>query len=243
MLRSEITDNRWYESMLAGNPSQGGIVYVGGNAVVSTSTISLTSLTGGLASSASINDLVIVTIAAGVNNGTTSPLSVSGYTQAANLVSNPTSASGDDLYFYVGYKRLTAADTSVSITGGLASATVIAVQVWRNVNATTPFDVPSTSVTDILMLPSAPAITPLTPGAVIVSTIGIGSDTAGAAFTQSVMSNLVTIGDSSSTNQEAHVGMASANWTSGAYTPTGWGTTDDDGTGSGAAVTIALRPA
>lgn len=228
---------------LIGSFAGRGIQYVGGSAVVSTSTISLTSLTGGLASSASTNDFVVIAVAAGVNNASTSPLGVTGYTQIANLTSDPAGASGDDLYFYVGYKYLTAADTSITITGGLASATVIAVQVWRNVNSTTPLDVTSTTVTDALMLPSAPAITPVTSGAVIVSTIGIGSDTASAAFTQSVMSNLVTIGDPSTTNQEAHVGIASASWTSGAYTPTGWGTTDGDSTGSGAAVTLALRPA
>ena len=216
--------------------------YVGGRAVVSNTTISLTSLTGGLASSPSTNDFVIVGIAAGVNGGTTSPLAATGYTQIANLTSNPTSANGDDLYFYVGYKYLTAADTSITITGGLASATVIAVQVWRNVDSATPLDVTPTTTTDALMLPSAPAITPVTSGAVVVSAIAIGSDTASAAFTQSVMSNLVTIGDTSTTNQEAHIGIASATWTSGLYTPTGWGTTDGDSTGSGAAVTMALRP-
>jgi hypothetical protein len=33
-----------------------------------------------------------------------------------------------------------------------------------------------------------------------------------------------------------------SSWTSGSYTPTGWATNDGDGTGGGAAVTIALRP-
>lgn len=239
--RSELTTNGIPLAPVSVGAST--ITYVGGNTAVSSSSISLTSLSGGAATAPSAGDLVLVTIASGVNNGTTSTLSVSGYTQVANLVSDPTGANGDDLYLYVGYKYLTAADTSVTISGGLSLATTIAVQVWRGVNPTTPLDVAATTVTDVVMLPTAPSITPVTTGAVVISAIGIGSDTTNRVFSHSTMDNVITIGDSSSTNQESHVGMAYKAWTSGTYNPSGWSTNDPDGSGSGAAVTLALRPA
>jgi hypothetical protein len=241
----------WSIGLLASSSGGVTINYVGGKSISSASfgsatsaTVALNSgLTGGINSDASVGDLVIVGVASGVNTGlATSPLTPpTGYTTIANLSSR--AIAGDDLYFNLSYKYLTAADANFTVSGFLSLATTIAVQVWRGVSPTTPLDVTPTTVIDQIMLPSAPAITPVTLGAVIVSAIAIGSDTENAVFTQSVMSNLVTIGDPDATNQESHIGMASAYWEGGTYTPTGWATNDADSTGSGAAVTLALRPA
>ena len=209
----------------------------------STFSIPINSLSGGLSSAPQSGDVVIVAVAAGFDTASTNSMSVSGYTSVASIVSDPSTASGDDLLFTVAYKRLTASDTSISVDGARADATTYAVHVWRNINAT-PIDVSSTTVFDVLGIATPPSITPVTTGAVILSIMGLGSDTANATFSNSSMSNLVTAGDPSLLNQESSVAIASAIWSgSGSYTPTGWSTSDGDATLSGAAVTMALRPA
>jgi hypothetical protein len=64
-------------------------------------------------------------------------------------------------------------DTSITLTGGTLSADdagAVVVQVWRGVDPTTPFDVTQTTATGTnSVLCDPPAITPVTPGAVIVS--------------------------------------------------------------------------
>lgn len=205
--------------------------------------IPLTSLSGGLSSSPQAGDVVIVAIAVGIDDATTNPISISGYTTLASLISNPSEANDDDLYFNVAYKVLSSSDTSISASG-LGSSTTYAVHVWRNVSNSTPIDVSPTTVTDSLRIATPPSITPVTPGAVILSAMGIGSDSLNATFSNSSMENLFTAGDANSSLQESSVGIASIAWSgSGSYTPTGWAISSTDNTSSGAAVTLALRPA
>lgn len=222
-------------------PQYATIQYVGGRSdSVSATTVSLTGLTGGLAAQPSSGDLVVVVFGKGVT-GTTSNLSVTGYTQVANLAS--TTGTSDNLYFYVGYKYLTAADTSLSLVNSTTVDSAVSIHVWRNVSSTNPLDVTSTTSISDSSRPIAPSITPVTSGAVILSAVGIGSDTAGATWTNSSLSNVVSAPDDSTTNQECHVGIGSSTWTSGTFSVPTWTSSDNDASYAGAAVTMALRPA
>ena len=202
-------------------------------AATGSTSISLTSLTGGTRSAAAAGDFVLVVSGQGIDTGTTNNIDIVGYTNIANLVS--TSTVRDDLFLDVGYKYLTSADTSVSITNGVASVAYV----FSGVSQSNPLDVTSTTSLTGTVSVSPPAITPVTAGSWIISAVGIGSDTNNAVFSNTTMS-----GTRGATGARTHVAMAyNSTWTSGAYTPAGWSTNDPDGTGAGAAVTIALRKA
>lgn len=217
--------------------------YVGGRSDnVASTTISLTGLSGGIASSPSTGDLVIVVFGKGQNNALeTSPISVTGYTQISNIAA--LNSSGDDLYFYVGYKRLTTAETSLSLVGLTTTESAVAIHVWRNTDATTPIDAGPGVITSNNARPTNQSITPVTQNAVVISTVGIGSDTANAVWSNSSLSNVVSAADDSTTGQECHVGIGSTLWAGGATNIPIWTSTDTDPSYAGASVTFALRPA
>lgn len=228
-----------------------GLVYVGGNSGgvgVGDTAISLTALTGGIASAAAAGDVVI----ACYNWASTADKTLS-----ITDGTNPYTLLGSELYsndsrdanLRAGIKALTAADASVTFGGrGTGDAAAAALHVWRGVHAT-PLDVSVVTATGIdTGRPDAAAITPVTSGAVIVV---IGGGTAAAAsginFTASELANFVTT--NSSNDREAVIGIGSYLWGSGAFNPAQWGgvstnaadaaTTSD----SWAAITLALRPA
>jgi hypothetical protein len=221
--------------------------YVGGRAAGTTGTTSnlsfgLTTLTGGTNSSPQAGDLVIVSFA--TNSADTGLISyrISGYTQIANIQSVDTERA----QLQVGYKIMgSTPDTTVVITGGTGDvdqAAAVAVQVWRNVDPTTPFDVTRTISTSINTVdPNPPSITPVTSGAVIVAAGGGGHATSGT-FTSGDLTNFVTANGSDV--HDVTVGMGSYTWTSGPFDPVLWGFTGTDSTNyAAAAVTMALRPA
>lgn len=224
------------------------IEYVGGTTLAitgSTATntdVSLTSLTGGLASSPSAGDLVIVYY--GVSSGGSRSIGVttSGYTEVAEL----TVADTYDANLSVSYKVMgTTPDTLVvvSATGAGGDAGAVAVQVWRNVDPYLPMDVTRTTATaGNSVLCNPPAITPITPGAVIIAG-GAGAHTAGVqTFGGAGLSNFISIGGPNTTN-DVTVGMGSFAWTSGAYDPAAFTfSSTSAASNSWAAVTLALRP-
>lgn len=219
-------------SVLESLGTTAGIEFVG--AATGSTSIDLTSLSGGSRSAAQAGDLVLVVSGQGIDTAGTNNISVSGFTTIANLVSNPAGANGDDLYMDVAYK-ISTGDTSVSIASTVASIAYV----FSGVSSSNPIDVTTTTATNFIMDPTPPSITPTTAGAYIVSCVGIGSDSDDGIFSNSTLSGTV-----SNNGSRTHVGIAYYDaWTSGAYTPTGWSTDDPDSTGSGAAVTIALRPA
>ena len=234
-------------SMSVVTPPANPITYVGGRSDnVASSTISLTGLSGGIASQPSSGDLVVVVFGRGINNGTTSNLSITGYTQIANLAG--LSGSGDDFYFYVGYKYLNAADTSLTLVNSSATESAVAIHVWRNVSSTTPMDVTATTFASASgsgdnARPVPPSITPVSSGAVILSAVGIGSDVNNRTWTNASLSNVVSAPDDSTTGQECHVGIGSSTWSSGTYNVPTWTSDETDLSYSSAAVTMALRPA
>lgn len=205
-------------------------------------TITLTSLTGGLASAPATDDLVIVYF--GTGSTVDRDLVVSGYTEIAELYSNDT----EDTNLVVARKFMGATpDTSFTLTGGTLStsdAGAVAVQVWRGVNQTTPLDVTRTTATGVnSILCNPPAITPVTAGAIIVAGgAGAHDDATIRTFSSSDLTSFISAGGSDTNS--VTIGLGYKVWTSGAFDPAAFTYSSADSTAfSWAAVTLALRPA
>lgn len=205
-------------------------------------TITLTSLTGGIASAPAAGDLVIVYF--GTGSTADRNLVVSGYTEIAELYSNDTY----DTNLVAAYKFMGGTpDTSFTLTGGTlstADAGAVAVQVWRGVNTVTTFDVTSTTATGInSVLCDPPAITPTTPGSIIVSG-GAGAHDGENAETYSSSNLTAFVSVGAGDTNAVTIGLGYNAWTSGAFNPAQFTFSDTDSTEfSWAAVTLALRPA
>jgi hypothetical protein len=212
-------------------------------------TISLNgTLTGGIASSPSPGDVVVVASGFGGTANGTASLTVSGNSTGAYTAAHAGLYSDDtwDTNFRVFYARQGATpDTQLTIerVSNTAYGGATAVHVWRGVDPTTPMDVTPVTATGINgSRPNPPAITPITPGAVVLA-CGCGMQTStGSAFTvPSGMQNGVSVNSDGSTS-DCGTFIASISWTSGSYDPaqaTG-GTTSTSS--SWAASTLALRP-
>jgi len=226
----------------------GDIQYVGGitgrKTGTSDTTLSLTSLTGGIDSTARGGDLVVAAYGLGLDFGTPGDIT-SGYTEICNLFVSDTNA----LQFLVKYKVMTSTpDTTVTFgtTGASAeNGMAKAVAVFRGVNAT-PLDVTSTTASSAnSVLANPPSITPVTPGAWIVCVGGGGHNQGdGATFTNSELLNFITIGANGGSD-DGLIGVGyKSDWTSGAFDPVAFGFSASNSTNySWAAVSIALRPA
>jgi len=202
--------------------------------------ISLTSLTGGLASSPAAGDLVIVYFAAG--GGADLALTVSGYTEVVELYSN----DQFDTNLVVAYKHLSAADTSLTLTGGTISSSAggaVSVHVFRNVDPLLPLDVTSTTATGTNSArANPPSITPFTEGAWVVAGAGGGLQDPATTYSSSDLSGFNTAFGND--NNAALVGVGYYEWTSGAFDPAQFTLGKADSTSySWAAVTLALQPA
>ena len=224
--------------------------YVGGYAVgfagtVGNTTVTLGSLTGGLAATPAANDLVILAynITSGLTGNEDVTVVTSGYTELADLYA-------DDLYdanLGVFWKIMGATpDTSVDVgpTGQADNGGAVAVHVWRGAHLTTPIDVTTTTATGTNSSLANPAtITPVTLGAIILAIGGSGHGDGTQTFTHAVFGNLATAGVSDV--YDSTVGIASfAGWLSGAYDPAAFGySTTDDTNNSWCAATVAIRPA
>lgn len=221
------------------------ITYVGGYTfsfagTTSTTSVSLTSLTGGAGSAPITGDLVIVYY--GVGSTANRTLSATDYIQVAEI----TRSGGYDANLYVGYKFMgPTPDTTLTLssTGSVDDAGVCAISVWRNVDLIIEQDTTATTATSALTTrPNPPAITPVTTGTVIVSG-GTGACSAAnlGTFTSSNLSGFITA--SSSDTNSAAIGLGYNQWSGGSFDPALFGFTGTDTTqGSAAAVTLALRP-
>lgn len=203
-------------------------------------TISLTSLTGGIASAPSAGDIVIVVYSVGSTSDLSIGVTTSGYTEIVELYRD---APTVDTNLSVSWKRMgSTPDTSVSVTvpASAADGSSVCVQVYRGVDATTPFDVTATTQTDPGTSPNPPEITPVTSGALILAAGACGFYGTGMTFTASYLSNFIQIyGDDTN---DTCAGIGNVAWTSGPYNPAAWTASSSPVGSSAAAVTMALRP-
>lgn len=192
-------------------------------------------------------DLILVFISSASSSVEPATLSP-GYTKEVALVRSSTRTAR----FVASWKIATdPVDTSITINGsgdGLRQV-ACAVQVWRNVNAATPFDVGYTSASGQVLNSTAainpPAITPVTDGAVV---------TVGACCALPSNTNISGLACPSGSNDCVFV-LSSAtyrcpvlafwyDWTGGPVDPAAFGTISGSSQYCGwIAVTFALRPA
>ncbi len=204
-------------------------------------TVSLSGLTGGLASSPATDDIVIVTFAAGSNTDRT--LSATGYTQIAQQRPN----DAYDVNHYCGYKVMGATpDASVDLTVNSASSShgaVVIIEVWRGVDTTTPMDVSPTLDTGInTALADPPSITPVSSGAKVCVSAA-AAHVAGAYDLSSSDLGAVTAVHADATIDVSAL-RGSVDWTSGPVNPAALSFGGTDAVeNSWAAATFALRPA
>lgn len=222
----------------------GGIEFVGysyGAGDSGTPSISLTSLTGGSDTQAREGDIVVVgTVCYGSTYAT---LSTSGYTQLALLLAD----DNYDCGMYVGYKIMgETPDTSVALVNQASSfaGRTITAYVFRNVDTTTPLDVPTTTATGINGgRPTPPAITPTTEGTVILCIGGAAQAPVDRADFTSALDNFLTFNVSVYTTNSQTVGLGTFDWVSGTYTPAQFGGNTTATTAAWCAATLALRKA
>ena len=226
------------------------ISYVGGQEggrAGATTTLSVNfSLSGGSASVPAAGDIVVITVVVGSQgrNPAQDITTPSGYAALGQL--NPT-ATTYDTSLNVSWKRMgSTPDTSFTLrsTGNNNDAQSYTVQVFRGVDATTPFDTTEIPATGTgTSRPNPGAILPVTAGAWVVICGGGAAATgqnyvAPANFT----TNFLTGFDVDTNDSLVGSGYWDG-WTSGSVDPaayTGGSNTSND---SWAVYTLALRPA
>jgi hypothetical protein len=176
--------------------------YVGGKTasiVGSTATVtnvSLTDLTGGLASSPAEGDFVLVAYATHSTADRSIGVTTSGYAEIAELYAN----DSRDVNLSVSWKIMGPTPDSavdISATGATADPGAVAIHVWRGVDAATSLDVTSTTSTGLdSWVPNPPSITPVTSGAVVIA-VGAGAGGSGTTvigdLSSSELSNFQTV--------------------------------------------------
>ena len=224
------------------------LTYVGGmfegiNGGSPTRVIPLTALTGGSSAAPSAGDIVVVTSGfSGFGNGNPGVVTA-GYTEIADLYANDVL----DANLSVAYKIMgSTPDTSITVqsTNDTDYGSAASIQVWRGVNQITPIDVASTTATGVnAARPNAPAIIPITPGAVIIA-CGLGTtNTTPVDFTApaGMINHVVASGAGVKAGCCAATASYST-WTSGAYDPAAWTGGESVADDSWCAVTLVLRP-
>ena len=225
-----------------------GIEYVGGYSMgipgtLTDVTVSLTSLTGGLASAPVEDDLIVVYF--GVGSQSNPSLTIYTYTEIEELYVNDTRDA--NLAVYMKFMGGTP-DTSFLIagTGSSSNAGVVVVHVWRGVDKITPLDVAHTTAIGYnTALCDPPAITPISPGALIVSggAAALYSDSSYYGdYSSPELTGLLSVNQTDSNGVVLGVGYHY--WTSGTFNPSQFTYSGGDTTAfSWAAITLALRPA
>lgn len=199
-------------------------------------------LTGGIDSSASAGDMVLVYFGIGTQGNVN--LSVSGYTNITQVTRFFLFDFGCSLlgsYKFMGPTP----DTTLTLVGGTRNANhggTVVVQVWRNVNFANPFSAAATTAGTMgTVIANPPAITPTITGSYIVSGAVGGSNQGNQTYSSSDLTDFrSTTGND---NIDATIGVGYKQWTSGSFDPAAFTFSGSDaGTYSYVALTIALRP-
>ena len=206
-------------------------------------TLSLTALTGGLASSVASGDLVLVFSGWGGtadgNPGVTSPAAI----EVADLYANSTHDANLSIAYFVAGPTPPASVT-VASSGATASGSICGVAVYRGVDPTTPLDVTTTTATGTGTGDgNPPAITPITAGAQLVCCSLVAAVNGNTYVAPAGYSLIVNRAGLSTLIRAASLGVAHKAWSgSGADDPAAFNWAGTAGQGSWAAATLAIRP-
>ena len=205
--------------------------------------LSLTGLTGGSDSAPIAGDIVVIISGAPETADTNVSITTSGYTNQELYANDTRDANGVFAYKIMGGTP----DTTVAIPATSASTVrgSVVARVYRGVDQTTPIDVAVTTATGANGdRANSPSITPVTAGAKILA-LGFATNpasTSGTATGPANMADFITVVGSGS-GRSSIAGMASQDWTSGAFDPAAWTATTNNANDSWVAFTVALRPA
>lgn len=209
-----------------------------------TTSISLTALTGGIASAPSEGDIVVV--CAHQASITVPAMSTSGYTTAASGSANDTEDSG----LLVAYKFMGASPDTTAILAANANAadgrTAIAF-VFRDVDATTPLDVtPTVSQVINTVLADPPSITTATggKGAVLLGIGGGGHSAGNQTYSDSLAeyTTFFSLGINATNDSTLGVGYVGVVSNGTTYDPSAFSFSGSDNVAySNVAVSLVLR--
>jgi hypothetical protein len=235
----------------ASSPATDKIEFVGGITGFASSnniSVSLTALTGGIASAAATDDLVLVYVGSSSTSSRTFTFTSGTYTSVQFLYANSTY----DANLQVSRRFMPATpDTTIAVghNGATADTIAVYVSVWRGVDLTTPIDVTSTTASATNTIIANPSyIFPVTPGAYVVAgAVGAGSSgdvQSTGVYTSSDLTDFRSVGGGVGARASV-IGAGYAKWGSvGIIDPVTFGITNitSKTTSSYAAVTVALRP-
>jgi len=199
-------------------PAAPAPVYVGGKtaaflgSTINYSAISLTDLTGGVASSPSQDDLIVVVYSTGSIADRFINVVTSGYFPVGTKWYQNDSYDTNLIIFV---KPAGVSETSVTISGSgnLADSAAVAIQVWRNIDTSIMVEIDTFDTFANTSLINPPSITPVTPGAIVLA--GGGSAHITALTYSSGLSNFIQTNGLNDT-YDTTVAMGSASWSSGA---------------------------
>jgi len=191
-------------------------------------------------------DDVIFVLAGWATSSTNVDVQVTGYTEIDDLFAGTTRA----VNLAVAWKAQGATpDTSItsnaSNSAGNGSAAMA--MVMRYVDPTTPLDVAYVSGTHSATaagnaLADSPPITPVSPGAFIVSYVAATGDLTPAPLTISGMTKYGEAGMGGTARGYRLAAAHKTDWASGAFDPSAWSTSESAASDSWAAMTLALKP-
>jgi hypothetical protein len=214
-----------------------------GNAGAGSTTVSLTSLVGGIGSVALQGDIVIAVIAVSDavnrNPDITSPTD---YAESAVITSTDTNT----IAAKIGSKIMgSTPDTSVTLsqTSASAGARIVMVQVYRNVDPADPFGglgiLTATAANSTAIDP--PSITPAFTGSLIVAGGAASHNNGATTISAPYLSGTVTR-EQLNTNNDITGLMGSVAWPGGAYNPAAFTLSATNAANSWFAFTCALKP-
>jgi hypothetical protein len=208
-------------------------------------TVTMTSLTGGLAAAPAAGDLVVVSFAVGSTANRSLVIRNTGGVDYTLIGSELYADDTFDTNLRVAYRFMPdTTETQFVLVGGsgnVADAGAYIIQVFRGVDLDNPLDVAAVTATGInSRLANPGSITPVTTGAYVVAVGAAGCGT-GGTFTHA------TLTDFRATTQvdtnDVNIGAGYTAWGGGALDPAAFGGGGTDTTNdSWAAVTFALNP-
>lgn len=235
-----------------------GIQFVGSASATKTaavsgnSTLAISSgLSGGISSGAQNGDFVIAAFAVGSNTDRTLSITdgTNSYTLIGSELYRSNASGGEDVNLRVGYKFITS-DTNVTFgpTQSTSDPGVVAVYVFRGVNAGTPIDATTTTATADGYDANPPSITPVTAGAFIVAVGATNFQDVATVFNNpSDLTSFVTVSSAGTGGTKSvTIGVGQKNnWVSGSFNPNAMilPSGSDARYATYAAMSIALRPA
>lgn len=219
----------------------------GSNVGINGGTLSVNyALTGGAASVPAAGDFVIINYVRGCVNGSGIPATISGGGAWNNIANGSYRSSSYTFHYRLAYRVMPGTpDTAFQLSGGASTTDGMAwsVQVWRNINVATPQDVTYTSSFFGGGAGDAPAITPVTDGAIIIGFSMAGGNLSGGPSSATGM--LGFAGNWANDTYDAASGCAYKVWANppgGAFDPPSYGGSGS-GSSSAGGFTVALRPA